>query len=288
MAQATLGIIGGSGLYAVERLEHAREVRVETPFGLPSDDIAIGRIAGIDVAFLPRHGKGHRLSPTEVPVRANIWALKSLGVERIVSVSAVGSLRQELEPRHLVVPDQLIDRTRDRTHTFFEGGLVVHIAFADPFCPVLSPLVVEAARGAGGTVHEGGTLVTMEGPQFSTKAESRMYRQWGADLIGMTAIPEAKLAREAEICYTTLACVTDYDVWHPEHDSVTVDLIVANLLANVGMAKAIIEAVAADLAAAGERRCGCATALESAIITSRDAIPEETRRRYEPLIGKYL
>lgn len=286
MAEALLGVIGGSGLYQMEALTEVREVTVETPFGAPSDVIALGKIGNTGVAFLPRHGRGHRINPTEIPVRANIWALKSLGVKWILSVSAVGSLRESIEPLHLVVPDQLIDRTKSRINSFFEGGLVVHCGFADPFCPVLSGLVYEAAQETGATVHRGGTLVVMEGPLFSTKAESNLYRSWGADIIGMTALPEAKLAREAEIGYATLACVTDYDCWHEEHDSVTVDMIVANLLKNVERAKAVVRLVAERLTP--DLESPFADALKDAIITDRSMITPELRERYRLLIEKYL
>lgn len=286
MADALLGIIGGSGLYQMESLAENEEVSIDTPFGRPSDAITVGKIAGTSVAFLPRHGRGHRISPTELPVRANIWALKSLGVKWVISVSAVGSLREDIEPVHLVVPNQLIDRTRSRVNSFFEDGVVVHCGFAEPYCPVLSGLVYEAARDSGATVHRGGTLVVMEGPQFSTRAESFLYRSWGADIIGMTALPEAKLAREAEIGYATLACVTDYDCWHDGHHSVTVDMIVANLLRNVERSKDVVRRVAERLTL--ELESPFANALQNAIITDRASIGPELRERYGLLIGKYL
>jgi 5'-methylthioadenosine phosphorylase len=286
MAKAKVGVIGGSGLYQMEDLADIEEVRVSTPFGDPSDAITLGTLAGVRVAFLPRHGRGHRLLPTELPVRANIYALKSLGVEQIISVSAVGSLREELAPTHLVVPDQLIDRTRSRVNTFFGDGVVVHVGFADPFCPQLSHLLLEAGRESGATIHQGGTMIVMEGPLFSTRAESQLYRSWGASIIGMTALPEAKLAREAEICYATLACVTDYDCWHEEYDQVTIEMVVANLLKNVQVSKEILRRVVTRLPQ--ERECPCATALKDAIITTRDQIPPQAKERLALLIAKYL
>ena len=289
MAQATIGVIGGSGLYRMEEMTDVEEVRVQTPFGDPSDTIAIGKIGAVSMAFLPRHGRGHRLSPTEIPVRANIWALKSLGVEYIISVSAVGSLREHIAPRDLVIPNQLFDRTKSRVNSFFEGGLVVHCTFAEPFCPTLSKLLYEAASALGDVkVHEGGTYVCMEGPLFSTKAESLAYRQWGMDIIGMTALPEAKLAREAELCYATIACATDYDCWRESGESVTVEMVMGNLGANIANAQRILQQVthtiAADRAAA---TCGCADALATSIITDR-ALSAEVKEKYKLLIGKYI
>lgn len=282
----TLGIIGGSGFYQIEGLADVTEVRVSTPFGDPSDLIVIGTLEGVRTAFLPRHGVGHRILPGEIPAQANIWALKSLGVERIVSVSAAGSLRADIEPLHLVVPDQLIDRTRNRRSTFFGAGLVAHIAFDEPFCPQLRETLAAAASAAGAVVHRGGTFVVMEGPAFSTKAESLLYRSWNADLIGMTALPEAKLAREAEICYATLACITDYDTWHEGHERVSADLILANLRANVAASKRVVRELARRLPA--QRTCACGDALATAIVTPLDLVPEETRRALDPIIGKYL
>ena len=289
MAQATIGVIGGSGLYRMEEMTDVEEVRVQTPFGDPSNTIAIGKIGAVSMAFLPRHGRGHRLSPTEIPVRANIWALKSLGVEYIISVSAVGSLREHIAPRDLVIPNQLFDRTKSRVNSFFEGGLVVHCTFAEPFCPTLSKLLYEAASALGDVkVHEGGTYVCMEGPLFSTKAESLVYRQWGMDIIGMTALPEAKLAREAELCYATIACATDYDCWRESGESVTVEMVMGNLGANIANAQRILQQVthtiAADRAAA---TCGCADALATSIITDR-ALSAEVKEKYKLLIGKYI
>ncbi len=287
MNEVRLGILGGSGLYQMEGLSQTEELRVDTPFGPPSDAITVGVLEGQRVAFLPRHGRGHRISPSELPVRANIWALKSLGVERIISVSAVGSLREEIRPSHLVVPDQLIDRTKTRVNSFFEGPIVVHIPFADPFCPELSHLLAGEARGAGATVHQGGTLVVMEGPLFSTRAESNLYRSWGASIIGMTALPEAKLAREAEICFSVLACATDYDCWHPSEESVTIEMVLQILNQNVAKAKQIIRSVAAALPSRRER-CSCGSALQNAIITAPELIPPEVKRKYELLVRKYL
>ena len=281
-----LGVIGGSGLYQMESLEDVQEVSLDTPFGKPSDVIAIGQLSGTPIAFLPRHGRGHRLMPTEVPVRANVYAMKQLGVERLVSISAVGSLREEVHPLDLVVPHQVIDRTRLRENTFFGDGVVAHISFAEPFCPEMGPLLAKAAREAGATVHEGGTCVVMEGPAFSTGAESHLYRSWGASIIGMTALPEAKLAREAEICYAMLACVTDYDVWHESESNVSVELVVANLLKNVATSQQVLRNLVPRLTA--ERPCGCGTALQTAIITAPDRVPLEAKQRLAAIIGKYL
>ena len=278
--------MGGSGLYAMDGLTDVEAVDVDTPFGKPSDSIVLGNLYGVPVAFLPRHGRGHRISPTDLPVRANIYALKKLGVERLISVSAVGSLKEDLRPLDMVVPDQLIDRTYRRASTFFEGGVVGHIAFAHPFCPHLSGLLHDAAVAAGVTTHMGGTCIVMEGPAFSTVAESNMYRSWGADIIGMTALPEAKLAREAEMCYATLACVTDYDVWHSTEEQVTVELVVANLMKNVAASQEALRRLLPTITA--ERPCDCGTALRDAVITARDAIPAEARQKLHPIIGKYI
>lgn len=280
----SLAIIGGSGLYDIEQLTGIREVAVKTPFGDPSDAIVIGTLADQRVAFLPRHGRGHRFTPAEVNSRANIWALKSLGVERILSVSACGSLREEFAPRHIVVPNQLIDRTSGRALSFFGSGLVAHIGLADPFCAEFSKLVYEAVEQTGAHVHWGATFVTIAGPRFSTKAESQLYRQWGCDIIGMTAIPEANLAREAEICYACMAHVTDYDVWHDE--PVTISMVIERLLANVQISKQAIVNLIPTLPAA--RSCSCADALSNAIITHQDAIPNRVKRDLAPIVGKYL
>lgn len=285
MTEAALGFIGGSGLYDIEGLTDRREVEISTPFGNPSDAIVTGSLDGVPVAFLPRHGRGHRITPTEIPVRANIYALKSLGVERILSVSAVGSLKEELRPLDLVIPDQIIDRAKSRVSTFFGDGLVAHVGFADPFCADLRRDALDAAQGLT-TVHDGGTYVVIEGPQFSTRAESALYRSWGADVIGMTALPEAKLAREAEICYATLAFVTDYDVWREAEEDVSVEMVVANLMKNVDTARSIIRNITERVSP--ERKCGCGTTLETAIITGRDLIPHDTRERLALLVDKYL
>jgi 5'-methylthioadenosine phosphorylase len=290
MPQAKIGVIGGSGLYQMEGMTDVEEVEVETPFGRPSDVIMIGNVEGVPMAFLPRHGRGHRISPTEIPVRANIWALKSLGVEWVISVSAVGSLREHIAPRDLVIPDQLFDRTKSRVNSFFEGGIVVHVTFAEPFCPTLSNLLLESARELGDVkVHQGGAYVCIEGPFFSTKAESKVYRSWGMDIIGMTALPEAKLAREAELCYATIACVTDYDVWHESEESVTVEMVISNLGANVANAQRILRGVAKKIPAErSANACECPGALATAIITDRNRIQADVRERYDLLIGKYL
>lgn len=290
MVQATIGVIGGSGLYQMEGMTDVEEVRVETPFGDPSDAIAVGNVSGVSMAFLPRHGRGHRLSPTEIPARANIWALKSLGVEWIISVSAVGSLREDIAPRDLVIPDQLFDRTKSRVNSFYEGGLVVHCSFAEPFCPTLSTLLLDAARELEDVkVHAGGAYVCMEGPLFSTKAESNVYRKLGMDLIGMTALPEAKLAREAELCYATIACVTDYDVWRESEETVSVEMVIANLSANVANAQRILQRVAQKIPASRTAvDCSCSSSLASAIITDPETIPADVKKKYDLLIGKYL
>ena len=285
-APVRIGVIGGSGLYDMADLTDREEVVVSTPFGEPSAPFVIGSLAGRRVAFLARHGIGHRILPSDLNFRANVYAFKTLGVERIVSASAVGSLREEYAPLDIVVPDQFLDRTRGRISTFFGDGIVAHIPFAHPVCAALAGIAGDAAGAAGARTHRGGTYVCMEGPQFSTLAESRLYRSWGMDIIGMTNLQEAKLAREAEICYATLALVTDYDCWHPDHDHVTVEMIVQNLLHNAETAQKVVKALVERLPAA--RTCGCATALESAIITRPDAVPPETRRKLAPIVGKYL
>jgi 5'-methylthioadenosine phosphorylase len=274
----------------MEGMTDVEEVAVETPFGNPSDVITVGKVEGVSMAFLPRHGRGHRLSPTEIPVRANMWALKSLGVEWVVSVSAVGSLREHIAPRDLIIPDQLFDRTKSRVNSFFEGGLVVHVTFADPFCSMLSKLLLESAGELGDVkVHEGGTYVCMEGPLFSTRAESHVYRSWGMDIIGMTALPEAKLAREAELCYATIACATDYDSWHESKEPVTVEMVIGNLSANVANAQRILRSVAKKIPAdRSANTCECPSALANAILTDRSKIPGEIKEKYGLLIGKYL
>jgi 5'-methylthioadenosine phosphorylase len=286
MSPISIGIIGGSGLYDMAELTDREDRVVSTPFGSPSGPYVVATLRGRRVAFLARHGAGHRLLPSELNFRANIFGFKLLGVEWILSASAVGSLREDYKPQDLVVPDQLYDRTRGRVNTFFGDGLVAHVGFAHPFCGRLSEILHRSAERAGASVHRGGTYVCMEGPQFSTVAESNAYRAAGFDIIGMTNLQEAKLAREAEICYTTLALVTDYDCWHPSHDSVTVEMIVANLTANATMAQAVIANAVGELPV--DRTCECPRALASAIITRPDAIPAATRERLRPIVGKYL
>jgi len=282
----TIGIIGGSGLYDMAELTDREEKRIATPFGDPSGPYVIGTLGGKRVAFLSRHGIGHRILPSELNFRANIYGFKVLGVERILSASAVGSLKEEYRPLDILVPDQFLDRTRGRISTFFGRGLVAHVGFAHPLCGALSRIAADSAEAVGATVHRGGTYVNMEGPQFSTLAESKLYRLWGMDVVGMTNLQEAKLAREAEVCYATLALVTDYDCWHPDHDSVTVDLIVANLVRNVATAqKTIAEAVSRI---EGARTCACKDALAHAIITLPEHVPEQTRKELAPIIGKYM
>ena len=284
--QAEIGIIGGSGLYAMPGLKAAREVRVATPFGRPSDAYVIGELEGRRVAFLARHGRGHLLLPGEVNFRANIYGLKKLGVQRIISASAVGSLREDFKPLDMVIPAQFFDRTRGRISTFFGGGLAAHIGFADPFCPTVQETLAGACALSGASFHRGGTYVCMEGPAFSTRAESNAYRAWGMDLIGMTNLQEAKLAREAEICYATLAMITDYDCWHPGHDAVTVNQVIDYLNRNVENAQNIIRVAVRALPR--ERNCKCGSALAHAILTDRRKIPAAARRRLGLLVGKYL
>jgi 5'-methylthioadenosine phosphorylase len=281
-----IGIIGGSGLYTMPGFELEQEVALDSPWGKPSDAYMVGKLAGKEVAFLARHGRGHRISPTELNFRANIYGFKSLGVERIVSLSAVGSLKEEHRPLDFVIPDQFFDRTKGRPSTFFGDGLVVHISFADPICPQLAEVVHKACIAEGVTAKRGGTYLCMEGPQFSSKAESNVYRSWGMDVIGMTNLQEAKLAREAEICYVTVAMVTDYDCWHPDHDAVTVNEIIAHLLKNAENAAKVVARTVAAMPA--ERTCKCGSALSHAIITDRKAIPDAARRKLELLVGKYL
>ena len=286
MSTATIGIIGGSGLYDMAELTDREERTLETPFGDPSGPYTLGTLRGRRVAFLPRHGAGHRILPSELNFRANIYGFKLLGVERILSASAVGSLKEEYRPLDIVVPDQFFDRTKARISTFFGRGLVAHVAFAHPVCGDLANVAADSVESVGARVHRGGTYVNMEGPQFSTLAESKLYRSWGMDVIGMTNLQEAKLAREAEICYATLALVTDYDCWHPDHDSVTVDLIIANLMQNAVTAqKTIAEAVAR---LSGARTCACKDALATAIITRPEHVPERTKKELAPIIGKYM
>lgn len=287
MKQAVIGVIGGSGLYEMEELTEVREVVLETPFGAPSDAFITGVLDGVKMVFLPRHGRGHRLLPSEVPYRANIHGMKQLGVERIISVSAVGSMREQIVPGHIVIPDQFFDRTQGkRQSTFFGEGIVGHVQFADPVCGDLSRVLAEAARRVGATVHEGGTYLCIEGPNFSTRAESKIYRSWGVDIIGMTNIPEARLAREAEICYGTVALATDYDCWHEGHDDVSVDAVVAIIKQNVATARQIIRESVRSMSSA--RSCACSEALRFAIMTAPDAIPAAARTKLGLLLDKYL
>jgi len=289
LSQAKIGVIGGSGLYQMDGLADVEEIKVTTPFGDPSDAFVIGTLSDARVAFLPRHGRGHRLSPTEVPFRANIYAMKMLGVERILSASAVGSLRETLKPMDIVFPDQFFDRTRQRASTFFSDGIVAHVAMADPVCSDLCDILEDAARLelSGVDTHRGGTYICIEGPQFSTRTESEVYRNWGMSVIGMTNLQEAKLAREAEICYATIALVTDYDCWHPAHDSVTVEMILDYLNRNVENAQKLIAATVSRLSRT-TRDCKCRHSLRHAILTSSDRISPETRERLKAIIGKYV
>jgi 5'-methylthioadenosine phosphorylase len=287
LAQMTIGVIGGSGLYEIEGLTSIEEVRLETPFGDPSDVYITGMFEGVKMVFLPRHGRGHRLLPSEVPYRANIYGMKKLGVRRIISVSAVGSMKEEIVPGHIVIPDQFFDQTQGkRASTFFGQGVTGHVQFADPVCAELSGVLCEAGQRAGATVHKGGTYICIEGPNFSTRAESTIYRSWGVDIIGMTNIPEARLAREAEICYGTVALATDYDCWHDSHDDVTVEAVLAIIRQNVAMARNIIVQAVRQLSAAP--RCACGESLKFAIMTDRSMIPEQTRKDLDPILGKYL
>ncbi|MGH9404651.1 MAG: S-methyl-5'-thioadenosine phosphorylase [Terriglobia bacterium] len=286
MAKAAIGIIGGSGIYQMAGMREKGRVRVATPFGRPSDGYVIGELEGRRVAFLARHGRGHVLLPSEINFRANIYGFKKLGVERIISVSAVGSLREDFKPMDCVVPDQLFDRTRGRVSTFFGSGLAAHIGFAEPFCPVVRSALESACADAEVNCHTAGTYVCMEGPAFSTKAESNIYRAWGMDIIGMTTLQEAKLAREAEICYATLALVTDYDCWHAEHEAVTVDQVLEYLRRNVENAREIIRLAVRNMP--GARACKCGSALAHAFITDRKKIPAATKKRLALLVGKYL
>jgi 5'-methylthioadenosine phosphorylase len=284
--KAKIGIIGGSGLYSMPGFEAQEEVVIQTPWGEASDNYVVGTLAGKRVAFLARHGRGHRILPSELNFRANIWGMKSLGVERIISLSAVGSLKEAHRPLDFVIPDQFFDRTRGRVSTFFGEGLVAHVSFADPVCPQLMNVAHQACQTAGVSVTSGGTYLCMEGPAFSTKAESNVYRSWGMDVIGMTNLQEAKLAREAEICYTTIAMVTDYDCWHPAHDAVTVNDIIANLVKNAENAAKVVGAAVAAMPE--ERQCKCGSALAHALISERKTIPETTRKKLDLLIGKYF
>jgi 5'-methylthioadenosine phosphorylase len=286
LPQAEIGIIGGSGLYHMPGLTKVKEVRIKTPFGAPSDAYVCGTLEGRKVAFLARHGRGHRLLPSELNFRANIHGFKQLGVERIVSISAVGSLKEEHKPLEFVIPDQFFDRTRHRIDTFFGNGIVAHISFADPICAELASVVASASNKVGVVAKRGGTYLCMEGPQFSTKAESNVYRSFGMDVIGMTNLQEAKLAREAELCYVTVAMVTDYDCWHPHHDSVTVDQVVAVLVKNAENATKVVRATVASMPQ--DRSCKCGSALAHAILSDRDKIPTATKQKLRLILGKYL
>lgn len=286
MTKAKVGIIGGTGLYELEGLTGTSEIEFETPFGQPSDNITVGNIAGIDAAFLPRHGKRHQFSPSEVPYLANIYALKSLGVEFIIAVNSVGSLRMELAPEHLLIPDQLIDRTTQRKNSFFTNGVVAHIEFADPFCPMLRGSLYTAATECGATVHPNGTYIVTEGPSFSTRAESKLHRSWGADIIGMTALPEARLAREAEICYAIIACITDYDSWLDTEAPVSVSAVSLIMQRTTLLVKKTI-CHALDLLPT-ERTCLCPNALAKAITTPKDSVPAEVKGRLGPIASRYL
>lgn len=282
-----IGIIGGSGLYRIEGIQGVEEVSVETPFGEPSDKFITGNLEGKEVVFLPRHGLGHRISPSAINYRANIYAMKKLGVESIISVTACGSLKEELKPLDFVLVDQFVDRTNQaREMTFFDNGIVAHIMFSHPICANLSKVIYEEGKRLKLNMHNGGTYLNMEGPAFSTLAESGLYRSWGMDIIGMTNMPEAKLSREAEICYATLACVTDYDCWHPEHESVTIDMIIENLSKNIGNAKKLLAAAIKNLSL--ERNCSCKDALKYAIVTDKKVMPEKVKKDLGIIIGKYI
>jgi 5'-methylthioadenosine phosphorylase len=286
MTEPAIGVIGGSGLYELDGLAEVRWRRVRTPFGDPSDEFCTGVFEGRPVVFLPRHGRGHRLTPSELNFRANIWGLKSLGAQWVISISAVGSMKETIHPLDLVIPAQFFDATRRRVSSFFGDGVVAHVGMADPVCPTLAGALEKSARATGASVHRGGTYICIEGPQFSTRAESSIYRGWGMDVIGMTNMPEAKLAREAELCYATLALVTDYDVWHETHDAVSVEVVVQNLLRNVATAKDVLRRVIPAVSAS--RTCPCPDLLRDAVITQPSAFPIATRRRLELLVGKYF
>jgi len=286
MSDKVVGVIGGSGLYELEGLTGVEEIRLSTPFGDPSDSYIVGNLAGVKMVFLPRHGRGHRILPSELNYRANIWGMKKLGVTRIISVAACGSMRAEIKPGHLVVPDQFIDLSKGRVTTFFGDGIVAHMVYADPICPHLADALYNAGLAAGATMHKGGAYLNMEGPQFSTRAESNVYRSWGASVIGMTNAPEAKLSREAEICYATLALSTDYDCWHETEEDVSIEAVLAVMRANIAKSKQVITNAVPQIAE--ERSCACKNALAGAIITDPKVIPHETKRRLELIIGKYL
>ena len=282
---ATIGVIGGSGLYEIDGLSDVEEIRLDTPFGEPSDAFLVGRFGETRLVFLPRHGRGHRILPHEINFPANVWGMKKLGVEWLLSISAVGSMKEEIAPGDIVIVDQFIDRTKHRAASFFGGGVAGHVGFADPICPRFAPHVADAARQAGARVHEGGTYLVIDGPMFSTRAESKLYRSWGVDVIGMTNLPEAKLAREAELCYTTVALATDYDCWHESEEDVTVEAVVALLKKNVSLAREIVRKTASR--PPPERSCPCASAARFAVMTAPDAILPEARARLDLILGKY-
>lgn len=286
VARADIGIIGGSGLYDIEGLRRVKEVSVKTPFGAPSDTVVLGELDGTRIAFLSRHGRGHRINPSEINYRANIFALKSLGIRRVISVSAVGSMKESIKPGDVVLPDQFIDLTKRRVSTFFEGGIVAHVAFGDPVCPSLGAVLLDATRAVGATVHQGGVYLCIEGPQFSTKGESRLYRQWGVSVIGMTNLPEAKLAREAELCYATVALATDYDCWHETEEAVTVESILATLRQNVSLAKRLLRTAIPMVA--DDKACTCQCALQNAVITAPDRMPASLRRKLALLMDRVV
>lgn len=286
MKKIDIGIIGGSGLYQMDELKEIKEIKVDTPFGSPSDAYVTGALSGRRVAFLARHGRGHRYLPSEINYRANIFGFKKLGVEWIISASAVGSMREDRKPMDIVIPDQFFDRTKARKSTFFGEGIALHISFADPVCPTLSQVLLKAGQKVGSSIYQGGIYLCMEGPQFSTKAESQIYRKWGVDVIGMTNLTEAKLAREAEICYATLALITDYDVWHEAEEEVCVEVIVEILQKNAATAQSLIKEAIANIPQ--ERNCSCSKACEAAVITDRKLIPEEVKKKLAPILGKYF
>lgn len=286
MSEKIVGVIGGSGLYEMEGLEDVQTVSLKTPFGEPSDAFIVGRLEGVKIAFLPRHGRGHRIQPSSLNFRANIYGMKMLGVQWIIGVSAVGSMRESIHPSDMIIPNQFIDRTVGRPNTFFSDGIVCHISFADPVCPDLSQILSQAGKKVGATVHQEGTYLCIEGPQFSTRAESRLYRTWGVDIIGMTNLPEAKLAREAEICYATIAFATDYDCWHEEAEEVSIGEVLRILAESTKTAKSAIRNAVKYLPE--KRECLCANALKYALITSKKLIPEKTKKDLEPIIGKYI
>jgi 5'-methylthioadenosine phosphorylase len=286
-ARAEVGVLGGSGLYDLAGLEEVETLKLDTPFGSPSDEVVVGTVEGKRVAFLARHGRNHRLIPSEINYRANIFALKTLGVERILSASAVGSMREDVHPRDVVLPDQFIDRTKNRPSTFFGDGIAVHVSFGDPVCAEVRRILLSSARAVGARAHDGGVYLCMEGPAFSTRAESNLYRAWGVDIIGMTNLQEAKLSREAEICYASLALVTDYDCWHDAEAEVSVEALIDNLQANSALAAGVLKTAIRELPR-GERTCSCAHALRYAIITPPDAVSDDTRKRLRPIVGRYL